>query len=53
MLFYSGIDLDFEGPCEDSRRKREAGLCACTRIYEPVCGKNGETYDNECTMECE
>lgn len=26
--------------------------CACPRIYIPLCGEDGVTYDNECTMNC-
>lgn len=26
--------------------------CACPKIYIPLCGEDGVTYDNECTMNC-
>lgn len=26
--------------------------CACPRVYIPLCGEDGVTYDNECTMNC-
>lgn len=26
--------------------------CACPRVYIPLCGEDGITYDNECTMNC-
>ncbi|KAL0812182.1 hypothetical protein ABMA28_009559 [Loxostege sticticalis] len=26
--------------------------CVCTTAYTPVCGANGQTYSNMCTLKC-
>lgn len=36
-----------------STQTTTAQVCACPRIYKPVCGANGRVYDNECIARCE
>ncbi|XP_050356825.1 turripeptide Pal9.2-like [Nymphalis io] len=27
--------------------------CMCSKIYDPICGSNGQSYYNLCQLECE
>ena len=45
ILIGSMISFLFLAGCE--------GRCICPLVYEPVCGEDGETYDNICYAECE
>nr|CCD17769.1 PSTI [Locusta migratoria] len=38
--------------CASASRLGER-VCACPRIYRPLCASDGKTYANECVFKCE
>ncbi|CAK1587191.1 unnamed protein product [Parnassius mnemosyne] len=44
------ITLARTGACE--RNEPAGSNCVCTYDYKPVCGTDGETYPNSCSLKC-
>jgi coxsackievirus/adenovirus receptor len=58
-----GARCDEATPCPEGASCLEAGFlagrclvdeapCGCSRLLEPVCGRDGETWDNACLARC-
>jgi hypothetical protein len=47
-LDYSSSAFDCCGVCGG-----DGSTCVCPEMYEPVCGVNGQTYQNSCYAACD
>ena len=47
---FRGVALAHMGECKVKRAAEN--VCICPFNYEPMCGKDGNTYGNTCAMKC-
>lgn len=46
------IDAASIDDSEQNIARPSRSVCACSRMYRPVCGTNNITYGNPCTLRC-